>query len=109
MSWFTPKCPVDRELQDWLEECFLWFLEEFGENSFLDAEVILPTEEFFPERFSPNEKTLRDLVQRVCGFMDVDFESVELQTFSDDERELDPHPLTPAHTNSASTPTHGGR
>jgi hypothetical protein len=49
MNWFTPKCPVDGETKDWLEECFLWFFEEFGETAFRESKLVLPTAEFIPE------------------------------------------------------------
>ncbi len=95
MNWFTPKCPVDGETKDWLEDCFLWFFEEFGETSFRESKLVLPTEEFIPELFSPGDNPIKDSLRRVCGFMNVEYESVRLRIFDDEEAEFSPHPLAP--------------
>lgn len=95
MNWFTPKCPVDGETKDWLEDCFLWFFEEFGETAFRESKLVLPTEEFIPELGSPTDNPIKDTLRRVCGFMNVEYESVRLRIFDDEEAEINPHPLTP--------------
>lgn len=83
MHWFTPKCPVEVEDKAWIEESMLWLIEEFGADTLRNAAVILPTDEFFPDRFSEDEDDVRALVGRVCGYMGVDPERVELNIFTD--------------------------
>lgn len=83
MNWFTPKCPVNDDDKAWLENSFLWLVEEFGADVLRDAPMILPTEEFFPERFSAERQDLQNLVNRVCAYMGVDPERIELQLFTD--------------------------
>ena len=94
MNWFTPKCPVDVEEKEWIEECFRWLIEEFGAEVLLNKKTILPTDEFFPDRFSADVYSLRKMLARVCFYMDIDIADVELRIFSSDEAES-PHPLTP--------------
>ena len=84
MRWFTPKCPVGAEDKAWIEESMLWLIEEFGADTLRNAAVILPTDEFFPDRFSGGEDDVRALVGRVCCYMGVDFERVELNIFTDE-------------------------
>lgn len=85
MSWFTPKCPVEAEDKVWIEECMLWLIEEFGGDTVRNCTVILPTDEFFPDPFSEEEDDVRALVDRVCGYMGVKPERVELNFFTDEE------------------------
>jgi hypothetical protein len=84
MKWFTPKCPVAPEDKAWIEESLLWLIEEFGSDALRNATVVLPTDEFFPDRFSEEEEDVRALVDRVCGYMGVDPERVELEFFTDE-------------------------
>jgi hypothetical protein len=85
MSWFTPTCPVGAEDKAWIEESMLWLIEEFGRDALLNAEVVLPTDEFFPDEFSEAEEDVRALVDRVCAYMGVDPERVELEFFTDED------------------------
>lgn len=47
MNWFAVKCPVNEEEQRWIEENFIWLLEDLGKETFEDVEIILPTQDFF--------------------------------------------------------------
>ena len=71
MAWFSPKCPVTDNEKAWVEHNLLWFLEQFGQQTFLDVNVILPTPAFFPDPFKGSEECVRRLVDRVCGYMQV--------------------------------------
>jgi hypothetical protein len=84
MNLFTPKCPVAADDKAWIEESMLWLIEEFGRDAILDATVVLPTDEFFPDEFSEEEEDVRALIDRVCGYMGVDPERVELEFFTDE-------------------------
>ena len=88
MSWFTPKCPVGAEDKAWIEESMVWLIEEFGGDTLRDRTVILPTDEFFPDPFSGEEDDVRALADRVCGYMDVRPERVELRFFTDEDAAL---------------------
>lgn len=91
MSWFTPKCPVNAEDKSWLEDNFLWLIEEFGAARLLDSAVILPTEDFFPDTFSTNREDLQKIVERVCGYMQVDFEEIKLKFYTDENSQMQKH------------------
>lgn len=92
MSWFTPKCPINADEKEWLEDSFLWLTEEFGEKTLQDVQIILPDETFFPDEFTADFSYLQNTLRRVCGFMNVEYESIEVSLFSDDELPLI-HPL----------------
>lgn len=92
MSWFTPKCPVDAETKQWLEESFNWLIEEMGPETLLSVEVVLPTEEYFPDPYSGSPHDIRVMLERVCGYMDVDPNDVEMRLYTNDDT-ANIHPL----------------
>ena len=83
MPFFTPKCPVDAGKKEWIEESFLWLLEQFGEDAFRRSEIILPSNPEFPERLFAQEKSINAYLKAVCGFMDVDYKTVKPVVFTD--------------------------
>jgi hypothetical protein len=88
MLWFTPKCPVEADDKLWLEESMEWLLEEFGCDAFRAVTVVLPTDEFFPDSYSADEDDVWSLVERVCAYIDVDPDLIELEFFDDQRGEL---------------------
>jgi hypothetical protein len=91
MKLFSPKCPVSADEKLWIENSMLWLLDEFSEDTLRNAIVVLPTPEYFPDSYSGQEEDARALVRRVCGYMDVDFNRLELIFHPDDESELRSH------------------
>ncbi len=91
--FFAPKCPVAPKTKDSIEESFLWLLQNFGEDSFERSEIILPSDKKFPERLFANEKSIQAFLKVICGFMDVDYNSVSLTVFAD-RGQKKVHPLS---------------
>lgn len=91
LSWFSAKCPVEAEDKDWLEDAFIWLIDEFGAETVRDLTVVLPTDEFFPDRYSSSEEDVRQLVNRVCDYMNVEPSRVELRFFADRSNTLQQH------------------
>lgn len=100
MNWFAPKCPVDAEEKAWLEESLRWLADEFGVETWRSAQVILPTEEFFPDPYHADEAGAHALVKRVCGYMGVDYDRLELEFYDDEEARLREH--LPAYESAGS-------
>jgi hypothetical protein len=85
MGWFTPKCPVDAETKAWLDEAFGWLVNELGIEALRESEVILPTEAYFPDVFDGSRASIRKMVDRVCGYMDIDPKLVAIRYFENDD------------------------
>jgi hypothetical protein len=81
-GWFKPECPVDVAAKRWIEERLHWLSDQFGADTFLRRAMILPTREFFPDPVDGSEASLRNLLDQVCGYMDVDPRRVALQLFT---------------------------
>jgi hypothetical protein len=86
LSWFAPKCPCDVEAKKWLESRLTWICREFPSNIYTDRAMFLPVRFFFPEPFEPTEAGLRELVERVCEYMDVPAHRVTVRVHHDPNR-----------------------
>ena len=82
-GWFRPACPVDRHAKHWVEQRLQWLSDEFGLDVFTRRALILPLEEFFPDRYDGSEASVHTLVERVCAYMDLDPARVELEFYTD--------------------------
>jgi hypothetical protein len=82
-GWFRPVCPCDPEAKLWVEQRLRWLTRQFGLHILLERQVILPTAEFFPDAWDGSPKAVRRMFRRVCGYMGVDPDDVEIQLFND--------------------------
>ncbi len=64
-----------------------WFVGEFGAAS-LNRAVVLPTEGYFQGTFGGTEQDVRALLDRVCAYLGVSPERVELEFFTDGHEQL---------------------
>ena len=76
---FRPSCPCDPAAQAWVEERLLWLAEEFDDSAFSGRRVVLPIPRFFPDPYDGSEETVRTLLDRVCDYMDVVPDLVDLE------------------------------
>ncbi len=81
-GWFRPTCPVGATEKSWIEDRMRWLALDFGLDRMLKARVILPTPEFFPDRYDADRAGAKRLFRRVCGYMDVDPDPIRLQFFT---------------------------
>jgi hypothetical protein len=85
MSWFTPKCPVAKDEKEWLDGAFNWLIEELGSEVLRNVEVILPIEDYFPDPYNGSELDIRGMVARVCDYMDVDPDMIDLRFYVNED------------------------
>ena len=88
MLWFKPKLPITPDHKEWLEESMLWLHSTLRTSSFCKFDTILPTDDYFPTKYNGTEKCAVDLLQTVCGLMDVAGDAVRLEIYSERDREL---------------------
>jgi hypothetical protein len=92
MLWFTPKLPIDDEEKSWIDEAFAWLIEEIGSEVIQSVEVVLPTEDFFPDPYDGGRQSIRRMLDRVCEYMDVDPETIAV-SFTERDDLAQVHPL----------------
>jgi len=79
LGWFTPKCPINTREKAWTETRMRWLADHFGIDRLLRAEVVLPNEDYFPDPHPVDEKGVRQLLDRMCGYMGVSPSKVSLE------------------------------
>lgn len=86
-DWFRKpaECPVHPEDKAWIERRLTWLLEHYGRERLAAAETILPTKDFYPAKYKPDEANLETLFELTCRYMDVPRSCVELFVFDDEE------------------------
>src|SRR5215469_12451402 len=88
MWGFAPKLPISDEERVWIDDGFRHLEHVVGRRRMLDAQVILPTPEYFPDPYDGSAAAAEVLFQRVCGYMRVDPHPIDLEIFPDETDEL---------------------
>lgn len=76
-----PKLPLDQDQQDWADRSFKRLGTLLGARRLLDATVMLPIQEHFPDAYDQSEEALRRMVDRVAGAMKVDPSQIDVELF----------------------------
>lgn len=78
-GWFRPSCPCDPAAKRWTEERLRWLSKQFGLHIMLERPIILPTNEYFPDAWDSSKKAGRRMFHRVCEYMGVDPDEIQLR------------------------------
>ncbi len=83
LGWLFPRCPLDTAGKAWVERRMLWLAGRFGIDRLRNARVILPTDEFFPADYTPDEDGAARCLACLCEYMGVDPFAVRLTVLED--------------------------
>jgi hypothetical protein len=84
-GWFSSAaCPIPDESRAWVEQRMAWIMDRFGPDRVRQARIILPTEEFFPDRYDSSEEAGERLFDRVCTYAGVERSRVQLRWITSD-------------------------
>ena len=76
-GWFKPESPLTPHQRCWIDDRFAWLKQQFGEAP-VRKDVVTPTREFFPDHYDGTPEAAAILLDRLCGYMDVDRTRLEL-------------------------------
>lgn len=76
---FKPKCPCDPAAKRWVEQRLAWLAGQLRKSAFSGGRIILPTREFFPDRYDGSEEAAHALFETVCLYMRVNPGAVRLK------------------------------
>ena len=76
-----PRCPIDAPSRAWLDRRWGWLEESFGRDRAHNAQVVLPSPDFFPDPYDGSEADARQLLVRVCEYMAIDPLAVRLSIY----------------------------
>lgn len=89
MFGFSPKLPISDDERQWVDEGFRRLEKLLGRRRMLEARVIKPTAEDFPDPYDKNSTaSVEALFDRVCNYMRVDRNGLALEIFPDETEEL---------------------
>jgi hypothetical protein len=88
MFGIRPKLPVSEEDRAWVENGFDRLSRMLGRRRMLDARVILPDAEHFPDPFDKTSAAAEKMFGRICDYMKVDRGRLEFEIFADETHEL---------------------
>jgi hypothetical protein len=88
MFGFSARLPITEEQRLWVDDGFRRLERLLGRNRMLNARVIEPTAEDFPEPYSKTPEAAEKLFARVCDYVQVDRRSIEFEIFVDETEEL---------------------
>src|SRR5271154_4575071 len=76
-----PTLPVLQEEQEWIDRSFCRLASLLGSHRLLNATVMLPTAEHFPDPYDRSEVSLNCVSSRVAKAMHLDPEEIEVMLF----------------------------
>src|SRR5689334_21406247 len=88
MFGFHSKLPVSDEDRQWVNHAFDRLSGLLGKSRMLDAKVILPIPEHFPDHYDGTEVGLGLMFRRLCQYMGVDRTRIDLEVFPDQAAHL---------------------
>lgn len=88
MLGFSAKLPVSDEDRQWTDEGFRRLEKLLGRRRMLEAKVVLPTAQDFPDPYDKTASAAERLFFRVCAYMQVSSARVQLEIFDDETDEL---------------------
>src|SRR5688572_4378912 len=83
-GWFGPKCPLGTWEKTWTETRMCWLAQKLGVERLLRAEVILPTEQHFPDAYQGTIVDVIGMMERIRGFMGIAPETVAVAVCADE-------------------------
>lgn len=101
MFGFKTKRPVTDVEGAWVDDGFDRLGRMLGTHRMLLVNVVLPTDEYFPDAFEKTEVGLRTLFRRVCDYMQVDPETLDLEVIPDTSELIE---MLPEYRTSSSDP-----
>lgn len=88
MFGLTPKLPVSDEDRQWVDDGFKRLSRMLGHKRMLQAKLILPDAEHFPDPYDKSESAAEKMLCRICDYMKVDRSLIDLQILPDETEVL---------------------
>jgi hypothetical protein len=88
MFGLTPKLPVSDEDRQWVDDGFNRLSRLLGHKRMLEAKLVLPDAEHFPDPYDKSGLVVEKMLCRICDYMKVDRRQIDLEIFPDETEEL---------------------
>jgi hypothetical protein len=102
MFGLKPKLLLTEEEREWLDTAFGDLENLLGGQRVVNAEVIVPTDKYFPDPYDDSPESARAMFERVAGYMGVDPAKIRLEIMPDEHAGLrEVMPYWKQHENKA--------
>jgi hypothetical protein len=81
-------CPIDVETRLWMEDAFMWLVNQFGIESIKSKSLLLPRPEDFPIQFDGSIDSMIKTAEILAGQMEISMNDVSLDTYEEGIHEL---------------------
>jgi|SRR5579864_1280229 len=88
MFGFSAKLPISNDERQWVDDGFRRLEKLLGRRRMLEARIVLPTPEDFPDPYDKSPAAAETLFRRVCSYMGVDCAQLDFEVFPDETEEL---------------------
>ena len=82
-------CPVNSETREWLENCFLWFIDSFGREKIETVNILTPTPEDFPIKYDGELQSVLSTLAIVAKQMEVNPNDIVVDVYEETRTEFD--------------------
>ena len=86
--------PLDNESIDWINDSFNWIIEEFGKETLLNSEIIIPLKNKIPIRLDSSENCVKELIGFVASKMQINKNMIDVEFYNQSQIELDSNFIT---------------
>ena len=85
MFGLSPKLPLPEEQRKWVDRGFERLTKLLGRQRMLDAKLILPDDEYFPDPYDGSKSGVVAMAERVATYMGVPRETFVVEIFAEGE------------------------
>lgn len=82
------ECPIDQDMRLWMENAFLWLVDEFEQTSPYKKPMLYPTSNDFPIKYDGSKESLLKTSEVVASQMDIDINELNIDIFDQSIREI---------------------
>lgn len=75
------KCPIPEDIRIWMEDAFIWLINQFGEEKVLSIKTLISSKESFPVEYKGDEKSALEVLSIIAKQMDVDPALIKLEFY----------------------------
>jgi hypothetical protein len=83
-----PECPIDTNTRLWMEQAFVWLVQEFGQNNIRSKPMLFPTPEHFPIAYDGSKASFEQTAHIIARQMEIDLNTINLDVYNESIQEL---------------------
>ncbi|WP_207511991.1 hypothetical protein [Longitalea luteola] len=83
-----PACPIDTNTRLWMEQAFVWLVQEFGQSNLLTKPMLFPTSEHFPIAYDGSNASLEQTARIIARQMEIDMKNINLEIYNESIQEI---------------------